>query len=134
MLFDYQPRTRVVFGVNSIERVGELATSLAAKRVLLVTDRGIVAAGHAGRVRALLVAAGMQVTCFEQVQENPTTRCVDRCVEVARGAAIDAIVGLGGGSSMDTAKGCNFVLTNGGTISNYRGVGFRWGMGLGVDA
>jgi len=43
MLFDYQPRTRVVFGVNSIERVGDLAKSLAARKVLLVTDSGIVA-------------------------------------------------------------------------------------------
>jgi len=120
---DYQPRTRVVFGVNSIERVGELAKSLDARRVLLVTDRGIVAAGHAGRVRALLVAAGMQVTCFEQVQENPTTRCVERCVAVARGATIDTIVGLGGGSSMDTAKGCNFILTNGGQMKDYWGIG-----------
>src|ERR1017187_2540267 len=121
--FDYQPRTRVVFGVNSIERVGELAKSLDAKRVLLVTDPGIVAAGHAGRVQALLVAAGIQVTCFEQAQENPTTRCVDRCVEVARVGAIDTIVGLGGGSSMDTAKGCNFILTNGGQMKDYLGIG-----------
>jgi alcohol dehydrogenase len=121
--FDYQPRTRVVFGVNSIERVGELAKSLAAKRVLLVTDRGIVAAGHAGRVRALLVTSGMHVTCFEQVQENPTTQCVERCVEVARGGAIDTFIGLGGGSSMDTAKGCNFILTNGGQMKDYWGVG-----------
>ena len=121
--FDYRPRTRVVFGVNSIERVGELARGLDARRVLLVTDRGIVAAGHAGRVKALLVAAGMRVTCFEQVQENPTTRCVERCVEVARGGAVDAIVGLGGGSSMDTAKGCNFILTNGGQMKDYWGIG-----------
>src|ERR1039457_2810437 len=120
---DYQPRTRVVFGVNSIERVGELAKSLAARKVLLVTDHGIVAAGHAGRVQALLQAAGMHVTCFEQVQENPTTQCVERCVEVARGAAIDTIVGLGGGSSMDTAKGCNFILTNGGQMKDYWGIG-----------
>jgi alcohol dehydrogenase len=121
--FDYQPRTRVVFGVNSIERVGELANSLAAKRVLLVTDRGLVSAGHAGRVQTLLQAAGIEVTCFDNALENPTTRCVDRCVEVARKAAIDTIVGLGGGSSMDTAKGCNFILTNGGQMKNYWGVG-----------
>ena len=121
--FDYQPRTRVVFGVNSVERVGELAKGLGARNVLLVTDRGIVAAGHADRVQASLEAAGIEVTCFDQVQENPTTRCVDRCVEVARKAAIDAIVGLGGGSSMDTAKGCNFVLTNGGQMKDYWGVG-----------
>ncbi len=123
MLFDYQPRTRVVFGVNSIKRVGELAKTLDARRVLLVTDPGIAAAGHAARVQRLLQASGMEVTCFEQVQENPTTRCVDGCVEVARGAAIDAIVGLGGGSSMDTAKGCNFILTNGGQMKDYWGVG-----------
>ncbi|MGD0261716.1 MAG: iron-containing alcohol dehydrogenase [Verrucomicrobiota bacterium] len=123
MFIDYQPRTRIVFGADSIERVGDLAKTLAAKRVLLVTDRGIVSAGHAGRVQALLETAGMEVTCFDQVQENPSTRCVERCVEVARGSAIDTIVGLGGGSSMDTAKGCNFILTNGGQMKDYWGVG-----------
>ena len=121
--FDYQPRTRVVFGVNSIERVGELAQTLGAKRTLLVTDRGIVAAGHARRVQSLLEAAGVAVTCFDQVEENPGTGCVDRCVEAARGASIDSIVGLGGGSSMDTAKGCNFILTNGGQMKDYWGIG-----------
>jgi alcohol dehydrogenase len=120
---DYQPRTRIVFGAESVERVGDLAKNLAARRVLLVTDRGIVSAGHAGRVQALLEAAGLEVTCFDQVHENPSTRCVERCVEVARGAAIDTIVGLGGGSSMDTAKGCNFLLTNGGQMKDYWGVG-----------
>jgi len=121
--FDYQPRTRVVFGVNSVERVGELAKSIGAGKVLLVTDRGLVSAGHAGRVQALLQAAGIEVTCFDHARENPTTQCVERCVEVARGAAIDTIVGLGGGSSMDTAKGCNFILTNGGQMKDYWGIG-----------
>ena len=121
--FDYQPRTRVVFGVNSVERVGELAKSIGAGKVLLVTDRGLVSAGHAGRVQALLQTAGIEVTCFDHARENPTTQCVERCVEVARGAAIDTIVGLGGGSSMDTAKGCNFILTNGGQMKDYWGIG-----------
>ena len=49
--FDYRPRTRVVFGPNTIERVGELAKEVGARQVLLVTGRGIVAAGHAGRVK-----------------------------------------------------------------------------------
>lgn len=121
--FDYQPRTRIVFGVNSVERVGELAKGLGANHVLLVTDRGIVAAGHAHRVSKLLETAGLKVTCFEQVEENATNRCVEKCVEVARQAGIDTIVGLGGGSSMDTAKGCNFILTNGGQMKDYWGVG-----------
>src|SRR5439155_13420275 len=56
-------------------------------------------------------------------RENPTTRCGEECVASARSARIDALVALGGGSSLDTAKGCNFLLTNGGTMRDYWGVG-----------
>jgi alcohol dehydrogenase len=121
--FDYQPRTRLMFGINAVEQVGELALEISAKRVLLVTDPGIVSAGHAGRVIGLLEQKGLQVVCFDKVEENPTTHCVERCVEVARLLSIDTIVGLGGGSSMDTAKGCNFILSNGGQMKDYWGVG-----------
>jgi len=120
--FDFQPRTRLVFGVNSIERVGKLARSLGAKKILLVTDPGIVAAGHAERVHRLLKAAGLKVAVFGKARENPTTGCVDNCTAAARKAGIDTIIGLGGGSSMDTAKGCNFILTNGGRMQDYWGV------------
>ena len=121
--FEFQSRTRVITGAGSLARVGELPGDLGAKRVLLVTDAGIVAAGHAPRAKNALEAAGLQVTVFDQARENPTTKCVDDCVAVARAAEIDAIIGLGGGSSMDTAKGCNFILTNGGRMQDYWGVG-----------
>src|SRR5216684_9173304 len=121
--FDYEPRTRLVFGVNSVERVGELARELGAKKVLLVTDPGIVAAGHAERVERLMRSARLKVALFGKARENPTTRDVDECLAAAKSAGIDTIVGLGGGSSMDTAKGCNFLLTNGGRMQDYRGVG-----------
>src|ERR1043166_7629570 len=121
--FDYQPRTRIVFGLNSVERVGELARGLGAKVVLVVTDPGIVTAGHADRVEHILQSCGLGVLVFEEVRENPTTRDVDKCLAVAKSAGIDTIIGLGGGSSMDTAKGCNFLLTNGGRVQDYWGVG-----------
>ncbi len=114
--FDHQPRTRVVFGANSVERVGELARELGVKKLLVVTDPGIVAAGHAAHVEQFLVKEGLKVRVFGEVRENPTTRDVDACLAVAKAAGVDAIVGLGGGSSMDTAKGCNFLLTNGGRM------------------
>ena len=63
------------------------------------------------------------VARFERVTENPTTEVVDDCVAVARQEQSDFLVGLGGGSSMDTAKGCNFLLTNGGRMEDYWGVG-----------
>jgi alcohol dehydrogenase len=121
--FDHTPRTRIVFGEDSIERIGELARELGVRRALLVTDKGIIAAGHAGRACGFIAAAGLQVEVFDQVRENPTTLDVARCVEFARKAEVDLLIGLGGGSSMDTAKGCNFLLTNGGEMRDYWGVG-----------
>ncbi len=121
--FDYQPRTRLILGANSVERVGELARELGGRSVLVVTDAGIVAAGHAQRVEHALQAAGIGVVIYDRVHENPTTKDVSQCVTVAKEAGIDIFVGLGGGSSMDTAKGCNFILTNGGQMKDYWGVG-----------
>ena len=121
--FDHQPRTRLVLGANSVERVGELARELGGRSVLVVTDPGIVKAGHAQRVEHSLQAAGVGVVIYDRVRENPTTKDVAQCVAVAKQAGIDMFVGLGGGSSMDTAKGCNFILTNGGQMQDYWGVG-----------
>jgi len=122
-IFDFQPRTRIVFGQGTIDRLGELVREYGGTRVLLVTDPGIVAAGHAQRAEASLAAAGLHAARFDQVRENPTTEVVDDCLAVACQQKIDFLVGLGGGSSMDTAKGCNFLLTNGGRMEDYWGVG-----------
>jgi alcohol dehydrogenase len=119
--FDHTPRTRVVFGSGALARLGELARDLG-RRALLVTDSGIAKAGHAERALDSLRRAGLEAMLFDRVHENPSTRDVDDCVAVARDFAADLIVGLGGGSSMDTAKGCNFILTNGGRMHDYWGV------------
>jgi alcohol dehydrogenase len=121
--FDYQPRTRIVFGLDAAARAGELARETGLKRVLLVTDPGVVAVGHAERVRQSLERAGVAVSLFDKVRENPATDDVEACLAAAREVGIDGLVGLGGGSSMDTAKGCNFLLTNGGRMRDYWGVG-----------
>ena len=112
-----------MFGAGAIEQLGELVREYGGTRVLLVTDPGIVAAGHVQRAEKSLAAAGVHVARFDRVVENPTTEAVDACVALARQEQIDFLVGLGGGSSMDTAKGCNFLLTNGGRMEDYWGVG-----------
>jgi alcohol dehydrogenase len=113
----------VIFGTNCVERVGDFARELGGKSVLLVTDPGIAAAGHAARVFDLLKQAGLEAAIFDRVCPNPTTACVDECVRRAKAARIDLLVGLGGGSAMDAAKGCNFILTNGGRMQDYWGNG-----------
>lgn len=122
-LLENHPHLRLVFGAGCVSQVGGLANELGARKLLLVTDQGIINAGHASRVQAYIESAGLQVTLFGQSKENPTSACVHDCVEVAAAADVDFIIGLGGGSSMDTAKGCNFILTNGGEMKDYCGQG-----------
>ncbi|MBL8891062.1 MAG: iron-containing alcohol dehydrogenase [Planctomycetaceae bacterium] len=119
---DYQLRTRLVHGPGTLSRLGEMAKSLGASRALLVTDPGILAAGHAGRGEVYLREAGLEVSIFDGARENPTTDDVQRGVVHAQSFEPDLIVGLGGGSSMDCAKGINFILSNGGQIRDYWGI------------
>jgi len=121
--FDYQPRTRIVFGPGKIETLGELASELGARRALVVSDPGVIAAGHTARGIAALERAGIETHLFDAVHENPTTDDVAAGVKIARRYDPEILVGLGGGSSMDCAKGINFVFTNGGEVKDYWGVG-----------
>jgi len=121
--FDHQPRTRLIFGNGTLAQVGELTRDLGGNRALIVSDPGIVKAGYVTRAASYLVAAGVQTRVYGEVRENPSTEDVDRCVAMAREFRADFIIGLGGGSSMDTAKGCNFILTNGGRMHDYWGTG-----------
>jgi alcohol dehydrogenase len=121
--FDFHLRTRLVFGEGSLERAGDLARELGFTRTLLVADRGIQAAGYVDRVAASLAGAGIVPSFFHDFDSNPDTRMVE--AGRAHGAAceVDSLVALGGGSSLDCAKGINFVLTNGGTMRDYWGFG-----------
>ena len=121
--FDFQPRTRVVFAPGAIERLGELARELNFRRTLLVADRGLVASGHVDEALATLRLAGVEVAGFHDFETNPDTRMVQAGRDFAAPREIDSIIGLGGGSSLDCAKGINFLLTNGGEMRDYIGYG-----------
>ena len=121
--FDFQPRTRVVFGPGSVTRAGQLARDLDFRRTLVVADPGIREAGHTQRVVDALTAAGIEVFPFESVGVNPDSAMVEAGAEFARPLRVDSILGVGGGSSLDCAKGINFILQNGGTMADYRGYG-----------
>ena len=121
--FDFQPRTRVVRGEHSIDRLGELAGEMGTRRALLVSDPGIVAAGHVERGLAALKKAGIETVVFDGARENPTTIEVEAGLAVAKRFEPELLIGLGGGSSMDCAKGVNFLYSCGGKMQDYWGVG-----------
>jgi alcohol dehydrogenase len=121
--FEFQLQTRLVFGKGSIERLGELARELGFKRTLLVADPGLVSSGLVDEALTPLRLAGIEVTAFHDFEVNPDTRMVEAGRAFAVPLKIDSIIGLGGGSSLDCAKGINFLLTNGGRMQDYLGYG-----------
>lgn len=121
--FDFQPRTRVVFGPAVVERVGELARESSFRRTLLVADPGLYAVGHVGTVLKSLQASDVTPFVFDDFAVNPDSRMVERGRDFAATLAVDSIVALGGGSALDCAKGTNLLLTNGGRIRDYVGYG-----------
>ena len=106
-----------------MDRLGELARALGFRRTLLVADAGLVDAGHVAAAVRQLESAGVHVERFHEFGPNPDSAMVKAGRACAAPFGIDSIVGLGGGSSLDCAKGVNFLLTNGGVISDYRGYG-----------
>ena len=121
--FEFQSATRVLFGPNTIRRLGRVSVELGFKRSLLVADPGLQSSGHVEEALVSLRAAGVEAVPFHDFDVNPDASMVERGRQFAAGHGPDSIIGLGGGSSLDCAKGINFVLTNGGRMQDYRGYG-----------
>lgn len=123
MPFDFQPSIRVLFGENTISQIGKLSKEFGGRRVLFVTDAGLLRSGHVERALHFLQKESIDVFTFSDLAENPTTQHVENGVHFAKEQApLDLIIGCGGGSAMDCAKGINFLLTNGGKMEDYWGV------------
>ena len=121
--FDFRPRTRVVFGQGAFAQLGTLAQELGCVRTLLVADPGLVAVGYVAQATRGLHDAGVAVVPFHDFASNPDTAMIEAARQYAAGQAVDSLVALGGGSSLDCAKGVNFLLTQGGALADYQGFG-----------
>ena len=115
--------TRFLFGAGQIASLGEIASSLGANRVLVVSDPGIEEVGHTQRGVESLQSAGVATQIFDGLRENPTTEHVAAGLAVAQDFQPELIVAIGGGSSMDCAKGMNFLYSCGGRMQDYWGIG-----------
>ena len=82
--FDFHPRTRIVFGPGKVESLGELASEMGARRALVVSDPGVIAAGHTQKGIDALVRAGIETHLFDEVHENPSTDDVESGAKMAR--------------------------------------------------
>ena len=113
------------FGSGASAEIGydlhQLIGSAAARpRVLLVTDPGVAATGHPARIAAQVTDRGLDVTTFDRARVEPTDESIDEAIAFARdGGPWDAIVAVGGGSAIDTAKAVNLLVTNEGVLLDY---------------
>lgn len=106
------PPNGILFGFNTIQKVGEQAKKLGGKQVLLVTDETMVQLGYADLVRGFLEKEGIKVEVYGKVDPEPHMETADALYGLVRKAKPDLVIGLGGGSSMDMAKLTSIVATN----------------------
>lgn len=112
----------IVFGEGALAMIGRYASNFGANRVFVVTDSGVVGSGLVEKVVGSLKAVNVQAVLYDRVSPNPRDHEVMEGVAAYRDAECDVIVGLGGGSPMDCAKGISVVSTNGGTILDFEGI------------
>jgi alcohol dehydrogenase len=113
----------LVSGDGSFEKLGTFARELGFKRSLVVTDRHLAEVGYLERASKLLRTAGLEVFSFHDFEADPDSDTIEFGRAFAADLQLDSIIGLGGGSSLDCAKGINFLLTSGGRIQDYVGYG-----------
>lgn len=114
--YQIQHMTPVLFGVDASKQVGNRLKMFGCKKVLCVYDLGIKKAGIADKVIGSIKEAGIDVVVFDGVQADPPDTTVDEGAAIGRKENVDGVVGIGGGSSMDTAKAVNVMLNNPGSV------------------
>ena len=111
--------TRTKFGLNAIKEIGSDAQQLGATNVLIVSDKGISKAGLPEKVGQILKEEGITVSVWDEAEPEPSIESVQKGAEFAKADKYDCFIGLGGGSSIDSAKVIALIATHGGEAREY---------------
>ncbi|MHB1004170.1 MAG: iron-containing alcohol dehydrogenase [Chloroflexota bacterium] len=112
----------IYFGTGAVEKTGDEAVSFKAKRPIIICDPGVAKAGIAEQIQKIVLAkAGVQADVYADVEPEPRVESLERCAEAVKKGGYDLLIGVGGGSSMDTTKGVSVLVGNGGSIRDYFG-------------
>ncbi len=122
--FPFRTAKKILFGTGTIDQVGTELKASGATNAAIVTDRVITEAGWVAKVQAALHAAGMKSQIWDGSQAEPSVEVGEEAIGFVRSGGFDSIVGLGGGSALDIAKGAAVGLTNEGNIMGWIKEGF----------
>ncbi|GAA0428340.1 iron-containing alcohol dehydrogenase [Lentibacillus halophilus] len=119
--FEFNLPTKIEFGRGKLKKLGNFINDINGKKVLIVTDKGLVKSGIIDKVKKILDDEKISYTVFDEVKPNPKDVDCERAYKLALQENVDSLIGIGGGSSMDTAKAVGTLLTHGGKLKNWYG-------------
>lgn len=119
MEFIFNVPSKVLFGDNYADNIGTWLKDENVKKVMCVYDKGVEQAGISERIISGIQKEGIETVCFAEVLPDPPVELIDKGAAIARAENVQGVVGIGGGSSMDTAKCINALLGNEGRILEY---------------
>ena len=120
--FEFVLPTKIIFGEGTIKQLPDAVRNMGHEKPLIVTDKGLIAAGLVSKITGVLDDAGIEYAIFDGIQPNPRDTTVQEAAAFAKENTIDMMIAIGGGSSMDTAKAIGVILREGGIINNYEGL------------
>ncbi|BCJ85621.1 iron-containing alcohol dehydrogenase [Effusibacillus dendaii] len=119
--FEFGLHTQIYYGVNKLNELPDIIRKYNYKKVFICTDKGIVHSGNLNRLENLLNQAGIDFFTFTDVEPDPSTEIVQHVKNLYIENGCDALIGMGGGSSIDTAKGVSIAVANPGDLNQYEG-------------
>lgn len=116
------PLPDVMLGAGVARNMGQRIKQLKVKKIFLVTDPFMLKSGRAEEIKKILEASGIATEIFAEVEPDPPIELIERAGKLYKETGCDGILGLGGGSSMDTAKTLGLRVTHGGDLRQYEGI------------
>lgn len=116
--FSFLHHTEIKYGSGIVKEIGEI-TKVIGNKALIVCDPGVKNAGIVEKVETSLKEAGVEYTIYDSVLANPRDTGCEECAELGRKFKAEIVIGVGGGSAMDTAKAANVLITNGGNVRKW---------------
>lgn len=121
--YEFDISTKIIFGQGTVKRVGEELKNLGCKKVLVVTDPGIASMEFFTDAITSILENSIVYSLFKEVEAEPSTHVVENAFDQLRQEGCDTVLAIGGGSSIDTAKGVAVLATNPGNLKDFSGFG-----------
>ena len=118
----FQTTPRIIMGPGSLDRVVDEINRLNSKKIMIVTDAGLVKAGITGKLEVRLNTSGIKFAIFDKVESDPRIEIAEQAAKEIKAQGADLVIGIGGGSSIDIAKAAAILASNDGDINSYFGI------------